>query len=73
MAIYNCIDKCNGCKHSTAYSYFDTSPEGAVCEIYLRPYSKWGKLGGCEGATHVKRAVEETKQRVGQQKQKKVK
>lgn len=68
MAIYGCIDKCVGCRHQT--HCYDTSD--SVCDMYMRPYSKWGKLGGCESATHVKReVVEQAKQRVGQQKQKK--
>jgi len=66
--IYNCMPQCHGCKHRVGY--YDNSD--AVCDWYMRPAAKWGKLGGCEGATHVKRTAEETpKQRVGQQKQKK--
>jgi hypothetical protein len=45
-----------------------------LCEKYARPYAKWSKLGGCEGATHIERKAAETaKVRVGQQKQKKEK
>jgi hypothetical protein len=68
MIIYNCMPACDGCRHRIGWS----NSADATCEQYLRPSAKWGKFGGCEGATHVLRAVEDTsKQRVGQQKQKK--
>jgi len=69
VTIYSCVEKCVGCRHMNGpLSY------GSICEIYMRPYSKWNKLGGCEGATHVERKVEvKTQVRVGQQKQKKAK
>jgi hypothetical protein len=63
--IYNVIDKCLAgakCRHT----------DGHTCELYLRPWAKWHKLGGCESATNrevIK--VESAKVRVGQQKQKK--
>lgn len=67
MGIYSCIEQCEGCRHLEGSIKY-----GAVCEVYMRPYAKWHKLGGCEGATHVKReTAPEQKQRVGQQKQKK--
>jgi hypothetical protein len=38
--------------------------------MYARPFAKWTKLGGCEGATNRVRVIaEEPKKRVGQQKQ----
>jgi len=65
MGIYSCVEECQGCAH--------VQDKGASCDTYYRPFAKWSKLGGCEGATHIKRAVAETpaKKRVGQQKQKK--
>lgn len=70
MVIYSMVKECEGCAHATGGLV-----EGATCALYMRPYAKWTKLGGCESATHVVRVreVEAPKARVGQQKQKKVK
>lgn len=62
----NCVPECAGCLHMAGQL------PNSVCRWYLAPKAKWGKLGGCEGATT--RVVEkkpEPKKRVGQQKQKK--
>jgi len=67
MIVYSMVKECEGCGHATGGLV-----EGATCAIYMRPFAKWNKLGGCEGATHVARkTVEAVKVRVGQQKQKK--
>ena len=56
------VPECTGCENV----------EGEVCRIWATPAAKW-RLGVCASATHVKADVktEETKVRVGQQKQKK--
>ena len=56
------VPECTGCENV----------EGEVCRIWATPAAKW-RLGPCASATHVKAEVktEETKGRVGQQKQKK--
>lgn len=70
MTIYSCVERCfegEGCKHATG-----PREVGPSCALYMRPYAKWGKLLGCEGATNrVHEVKEEPKKRVGQQKQKK--
>jgi len=68
--IFSCVEKCKGC--AKVWGGAEAIGDN-LCEQYARPYAKWNKLGGCEGATHVKRAVAEvpSKKRVGQQKQKK--
>ena len=78
MDIFGCIDKCIGCDHMVGYRGIKSvygATLGYTCEIYMRPYAKWGKLGGCEAATNrIKPAsTEKPKARVGQQKQKKSK
>ncbi|KKN67729.1 hypothetical protein LCGC14_0458770 [marine sediment metagenome] len=55
------IDKCEGCENQIV----------GLCTIYVNPTIMW-RLGNCLMATHVVTRVkeEETKKRVGQQKQK---
>ena len=55
------IEKCEGCNHIIDYDY---------CESYLHPNMKW-RLGNCPAATHIVKEFEQTKKRIGQQKQKK--
>jgi hypothetical protein len=68
--IFSCVEQCKGCN-----KVWGGAPVigDNLCEQYARPYAKWHKAGGCEGATHVTRqaATEAPKKRVGQQKQKK--
>jgi hypothetical protein len=66
MGQYSTIDSCAGCAHEEGF-------DGAICKIYDRPAAKWRALGGCPSATNRAVVVKETKERVGQQKQKKAK
>jgi hypothetical protein len=63
---YSTIDLCTGCDHEEGF-------DGAICKIYDRPAAKWRVLGGCASATNRVKVTEKTKERVGQQKQKKAK
>jgi len=67
MIVHSMVSECVGCAHATGGLV-----EGATCAIYLRPYAKWHKLGGCESATNREvKPVAVAKVRAGQQKQKK--
>lgn len=73
MTTYSCVKQCqSGAGVRCAFMWGGATEVGDnVCSRYGRPFAKWNKLGGCEGATHVVRIVAtEGKTRVGQQKQK---
>jgi hypothetical protein len=54
---YAVIEKCEGCNKIIE------SASGKFCRVYPDPTAKWS-VGGCPTASHVKKAKEETSQKV---------
>lgn len=51
------IDKCEGCNKIIEY------PTGNYCKVYPEPASKW-LYGNCPVASHVKKEIKETTQKI---------
>jgi hypothetical protein len=51
------IDKCEGCGKILDY------PTGKYCKVYPEPSGKW-LLGKCPTATHIKKEIEESTQKI---------
>jgi hypothetical protein len=60
------IEKCIGCNRVTKEN------DKEVCKTFPFPESKW-RTGDCPMASHIVKEVVKEKQRVGQQKQQKIK
>ena len=54
---YSIIDNCEGCSKMIAY------PAGQYCKVYPDPNSKW-LSGNCPTASHLKRDIKESSQKI---------
>lgn len=54
---YTIIDRCGGCNRVTEQS------TGTYCRVYPDPSSKW-LSGNCPTASHIKRDIKETSQKL---------
>ena len=54
---YQIIDKCDGCNKIIEH------PTGKYCMVYPAPSSKWA-VGGCPTATHIKKDLAGSSQKI---------